>query len=101
MIASLVMGAALWFVADALEPWFGAATGFLTRTSALAMLVGAGLAVYAVAVLALGILDLRQLRGSPAASASRPYVEASAEPQSPQCRLIIGAEPGPSRRREV
>ena len=64
------------------------------------MLVGAGLAVYALAVLALGILDLRQLRGIK----PRPqpaYVEASAEPQSPQCRLIIGAEPGPSRRREV
>ncbi len=54
---------ALWFVADALEPWFGSATGFLTRTSALAMLVGAGLVVYALAVLAVGVLDLRQLRG--------------------------------------
>ena len=35
----------------------------MARTSALAMLVGAGLIVYAVAVLALGVLDLRQLRG--------------------------------------
>jgi len=62
VIASILMGVALWFVADSLAPWFGAAGGFLTRTSALAALVGAGLAVYAVAVLALGILDLRQLR---------------------------------------
>jgi hypothetical protein len=30
---------------------------------ALAALVGAGLVVYAVAVLVLGILDMRQLRG--------------------------------------
>ena len=56
------MGVGLWFLADAFAPWFGAAGGFLTRTGALAALVGAGLAVYAVAVLALGILDLRQLR---------------------------------------
>ena len=33
------------------------------RLAALAALVGAGLVVYAVAVLALGVVDLRQLRG--------------------------------------
>jgi putative peptidoglycan lipid II flippase len=63
MLASLAMGAALWFTAVALEPWFGPAHGSLARMLALAALVGAGLAVYAVAVLVLGILDLRQLRG--------------------------------------
>ena len=63
VIASLVMGAALWFAAAALAPWFGTPSGFLARTGALAALVGAGLIVYAAAVLALGILDLRQLRG--------------------------------------
>ena len=47
VIASIVMGAALWFAAAALAPWFGAPSGFLARTGALAALVGAGLAVYA------------------------------------------------------
>ena len=62
-VASIVMGAALWFAAAALAPWFGAPSGLLTRMGALAALVGAGLIVYAAAVLALGILDLRELRG--------------------------------------
>src|SRR6185503_9610824 len=61
-IASIVMGVALWFAAAALAPWFGAPSGFLARTGALAALVAAGLVVYATAVLALGVLDLRQLR---------------------------------------
>jgi len=61
-IASIVMGVALWLVAGAVQPWFAAQSGFLERMSALAALVGVGLIVYAVAVLALGILDLRQLR---------------------------------------
>jgi putative peptidoglycan lipid II flippase len=63
VVASLAMGLALWLLAGMLEPWFGAEGGFLARTSALAMLVAAGLVVYAIAVLALGVLDLRQLRG--------------------------------------
>jgi putative peptidoglycan lipid II flippase len=63
MLASLVMGAALWLTAGALEPWFGPAHGTLARMLALAALVGAGLGVYAAAVLALGVLDVRQLRG--------------------------------------
>ena len=63
VMASLVMGLTLWLVASMLEPWFGVEGGFLARTSALALLVGAGLTVYAVLVLALGVLDLRQLRG--------------------------------------
>jgi putative peptidoglycan lipid II flippase len=62
LLASLAMGAALWFTAAALDPWFGPAHGSPARMLALAVLVGAGLAVYAVAVLVLGILDLRQLR---------------------------------------
>ena len=63
VLASLAMGAALWFAAVALAPWFGPAHGILARMLALAALVGAGLAVYAAVVLVLGVLDLRQLRG--------------------------------------
>ena len=62
-IASIVMGAALWFAAAALAPWFSAPAGFWARTGALAALVCAGLVVYAAAVLALGAVDMRQLRG--------------------------------------
>jgi putative peptidoglycan lipid II flippase len=63
VLASLVMGAALWLVAYQLQPWFGPAHGVLVRVTALGLLVGAGLAVYAAAGLALGAVDLRQLRG--------------------------------------
>src|SRR5262249_39404166 len=63
VVASLVMGIALWIVAGMLGPGFGAEGGLLARTGALAVLVGAGLVVHVIAVLALGVLDLRQLRG--------------------------------------
>jgi len=62
LLASLVMGAALWFAALALAPYFATPTGLLARTGALAALVGAGLLVYAVSALVLGAVDLGQLR---------------------------------------
>ena len=62
LLASVLMGAALWVSAAALEPWFAPQTGILARTGGLAALVGAGLLSYAVAVLALGALDMGQLR---------------------------------------
>ena len=63
VLASLIMGAALWLVAGYLQPWFGASHGVMVRITALSTLVGAGLVVYAAAVLALGAMELRQLRG--------------------------------------
>jgi len=62
VLSSLVMGAALWFVADALGDSFGAATPFLARLAALAGLIASGLAVYGLAVFATGALDVAQLR---------------------------------------
>jgi putative peptidoglycan lipid II flippase len=62
VIASIVMGAALWFAAAGLAPWFAASSGFLHRMSALVVLIGAGLIVYTVAVFAFGAMSLRQLR---------------------------------------
>jgi putative peptidoglycan lipid II flippase len=62
LLASVLMGAVLWFAAGALASWFGAEGGILARTGGLAALVGAGLLAYAVAVLALGALDMGQLR---------------------------------------
>jgi putative peptidoglycan lipid II flippase len=41
--------------------WF-AAPGILARAAGLALLVGAGLAVYGIAVLATGAVRIRQLR---------------------------------------
>jgi putative peptidoglycan lipid II flippase len=61
-LASLVMGAALWLAAVALAPWFDASAGFWARSTALGAVVCAGLLVYALAVLALGAIDMRQLR---------------------------------------
>jgi putative peptidoglycan lipid II flippase len=62
ILSSLVMGAVLWVVADALDGSFGVSASPLIRIAALAGLVGSGLAVYAIAVFATGALDMRQLR---------------------------------------
>ncbi|HJZ42483.1 MAG TPA: murein biosynthesis integral membrane protein MurJ, partial [Hyphomicrobiaceae bacterium] len=63
VLASLIMGAALWLAAGYLQPWFGASHGVMVRITALSTLVGSGLVIYAAAVLALGAMELRQLRG--------------------------------------
>jgi putative peptidoglycan lipid II flippase len=60
--ASIVMGAALWLLADALGHWLSAPGDTLVRLAALAVLTGAGLVAYALAALALGAVDRRQLR---------------------------------------
>jgi len=61
VIASLVMGAVVWIVSALLNEWF-IAPGFLVRAGALALLVGAGLAVYSIAIVASGAVEIRQLR---------------------------------------
>jgi hypothetical protein len=65
------MGAALWIAALGSEPMVCAPSGAAVR-SALLPLVGAGLLVYAVAVLRFGVIDLRQLRGLCGATRRRP-----------------------------
>jgi putative peptidoglycan lipid II flippase len=60
-INSLVMGAVVWLVSTYLAEMF-AAPGVIPRFAGLAALVGAGLAVYAVGSLALGAVEIRQLR---------------------------------------
>ncbi|KAB2916286.1 MAG: murein biosynthesis integral membrane protein MurJ [Hyphomicrobiaceae bacterium] len=62
VLASLVMGGALWYAAAALQPWLTPPQGILVRAGALAVLVGAGLAVYALAALLTGAVEIRQLR---------------------------------------
>jgi len=66
-LASLIMGAALWALLRGLLPWFDA--GQEWRVAGLAVLVGAGLGIYAVLALILGALrpaDLKALRRRPA-----------------------------------
>jgi putative peptidoglycan lipid II flippase len=60
-IASLLMGAVLFLLAAPLAA-LAARQGTLARAGALAALVAAGSLVYATAVLALGALEVRQLR---------------------------------------
>jgi len=62
-LASVVMSAALWIVAVTLAPWFAPPSSTAVRFGAMAVLVGAGLFVYAVAIFGLGVIDGRQLRG--------------------------------------
>ena len=63
LLASAIMGVALWLTADWLDPWLMPTQGVLMRGTSLATMVGIGLLVYAVAILATGALGLRQLRG--------------------------------------
>ena len=62
LLASLVMGGALFAAAPVLAPWLSAPTTVLLRFAALGALVGGGLIVYAVAALVLGAVDMRQFR---------------------------------------
>lgn len=62
LISSVVMGASLLALAHVLGPYFASNAGFATHILALSALIGGGLAVYAVAVLATGTMTLRQLR---------------------------------------
>ncbi|MGE3230203.1 MAG: murein biosynthesis integral membrane protein MurJ [Hyphomicrobium sp.] len=61
LIASVVMGAALIAAAHYLAPFFATERGLAVHLLALSALVGAGLAVYAVIVLAAGTISLRHL----------------------------------------
>ena len=62
VLASLIMGAALWGAAQWLAAPLATASPTVMRMAALTALVGIGLAVYAVAAVALGAISLRQLR---------------------------------------
>lgn len=62
VLASALMGVALWFLDGWLSDRFAAGASQIERIVALAVLVAAGLAVYGIAVFATGALDRRQLR---------------------------------------
>jgi putative peptidoglycan lipid II flippase len=62
LVSSIVMGASLIAAAHYLGTYFAPDRGFSMHVLALAGLVGAGLAVYAVTVLLTGGINFRQLR---------------------------------------
>lgn len=62
VLSSVVMGAALVAAAHYLGSQFAPDRGFLVHVLALAILVGTGLAVYALIVVLTGTINLRQLR---------------------------------------
>ena len=62
LVSSIVMGASLIAAAHYLGTYFAPDRGFSMHVLALAGLVGAGLAVYAVTVLVTGGINFRQLR---------------------------------------
>ncbi len=61
LLASLLMGAAVWGLALALDPWLQPRVPLAVRLGALATLVGGGLLIYLVLIQATGVLDLRTL----------------------------------------
>jgi putative peptidoglycan lipid II flippase len=62
LFSSVVMGVALIGAAHFIGPYFARDQGFAVHVLALAALIGTGLAVYALIVLATGTLKIRQLR---------------------------------------
>ncbi len=60
LLASLMMGALLWAGQSGLEGWFDA--GFWVRVAGLALLVGGGLAAYALLALLLGAIAPAELK---------------------------------------
>ncbi len=62
VLASAIMGVALWVVAEALGARFAPPTPTLERAAALTALITAGLLAYAIAVFASGAVDARKLR---------------------------------------
>ncbi|MGN3974185.1 murein biosynthesis integral membrane protein MurJ [Tsuneonella sp. SYSU-LHT278] len=55
VVASIVMGAALWFLMDPLDGWFSAS--ILQRAAAIGAVIAAGLASFGLTAMALGVLD--------------------------------------------
>lgn len=61
VLATIIMGAAVWALASLLGPWFAPEQGLLLQGASLIALVGSGLVVYAVAAELLGIVRLKAL----------------------------------------
>jgi len=62
LLSALLMGVILYFAARGLDPWLVEAQGLLVRVSALAVLIGAGMVTYFLAVHLTGAATFGQLR---------------------------------------
>ncbi len=62
VLASVLMGAVLWFSAMALAPYFDVAQGLIVRATAIGVLVGLGLLAFAIAIQVTGVMRLSDLR---------------------------------------
>jgi len=62
LLASLLMGAALWFGARYLAPWLASNQILWTKVAALAVLIGGAMVVYGIATAATGVLRLSLFR---------------------------------------
>lgn len=62
LVSSAGMGALLWWLSDKLQPWFDGRHPLSVRAGALTMLVGGGLALYAMLTVATGVLGRAQLK---------------------------------------
>jgi putative peptidoglycan lipid II flippase len=61
LAASAIMGAVVFALVAALDPWFAPDSGFLAQAGALAILVGAGLLTYLAAAQLFGAAHFREL----------------------------------------
>jgi putative peptidoglycan lipid II flippase len=61
IIASVVMSAALLLASNYLAPHLGADSRFIEKTSALALEIGIGFAVFTAIIMVTGVMSLRQL----------------------------------------
>ncbi len=64
LIASMIMGVALSGLSYVLSPWIAGNTGFAPRITALLILIGGGMAIYAIAAVLTGAVNLSQLRSA-------------------------------------
>jgi putative peptidoglycan lipid II flippase len=61
IVASVAMAGALLFMSHSLALYLGAGSGFAEKASALAVEIGAGMAIFGTVVMASGVMSLRQL----------------------------------------
>jgi putative peptidoglycan lipid II flippase len=64
VLASVIMGVAVWALASFLDPWFAPAQGIIVQAAALLALVCTGLLIYTAAADLLGAFKLKALIGS-------------------------------------
>jgi len=60
-LSSAIMGLALWWLGVGLEPWFAPGNGLVIQSGALALLVGAGLLIFALAAQLTGAVHLQTI----------------------------------------